>query len=214
MAARADILRDQGGLHAGGQRRRAAVRLLLRPRPGEPDHVQRGRRHRPPGLRGRDQQGNQRLLDRPVLPVAEVPGTVYLPRLLPEPPPPDRADARVGPAASAAEPVPPAPDQFIYNSTCPGIEALDGGLLTDALIDGLLGEGRAKNWLSPHKKSMLSGSVRPFRLHRGSVRGESGAGRRRERTRSRSRGSPANATGTGSSSRSRKTRSGKWTSTS
>ena len=37
-----------------------------------------------------------------------------------------------------------APDQFIFNATAPGLKVLDGrGLLTDALLDGLLGKGTA-----------------------------------------------------------------------
>ena len=44
------------------------------------------------------------------------------------------------------------PDQFVYNATAPGLKALDGaGLLTDALIDGLIGKGKAVDWVGRQK---------------------------------------------------------------
>jgi hypothetical protein len=54
------------------------------------------------------------------------------------------------------------PDQFVYNATAPGLKALDGrGLLTDALIDGLLGKGSAVDWVGK-QKSYVVRAVRLF----------------------------------------------------
>jgi hypothetical protein len=45
------------------------------------------------------------------------------------------------------DPTQPVPDQFVLNATAPGRRALDGrGMLTDVLLDGLAGQGRAKLW--------------------------------------------------------------------
>ena len=47
----------------------------------------------------------------------------------------------------------PASDQFIFNATAPGHVALDGrGMLTDLLLDGMVGKGRSKDWDSTNHR--------------------------------------------------------------
>ncbi|MDR3620686.1 MAG: caspase family protein [Paludisphaera borealis] len=63
----------------------------------------------------------------------------------------DRAPPRM------PDPTRPAPDQFVFYATGPGLVALDArGMLTDNLLDGLKGAGRAKSWSRQQKQYEVS----------------------------------------------------------